>query len=184
MSRFRYLFMYSGGIFLEFASFVVVTVVVGVLINYFVFSITPIKGQSMEPNFHSGNWMILDKMAYLHKTPKRGDVVGLRFPGDPNKEKYIKRVLGLPGDKIVIANGQIFINSKIIKEDYLPSETMTSPDLSISLKDDQYYLIGDNRNNSSDSRIWGPANLNEFIGKTKFVVFPMKDYKFIGTPSY
>lgn len=184
MSRFRYLFLYSGGIFFELASLIVVIVVIGVLLNFFVFSITPINGQSMEPNFHSGDWVLLDKLSYLKSNPKRGDVVGLRFPGDPNGEKYIKRVIAVPKDKIVISAGKIYVNGKELKEDYIPKDVITQPDLTVILKDDQYYLIGDNRPNSSDSRIWGPASKKEFIGKAKFVLFPLSNYKFIGTPGY
>ena len=184
MSKFRYLFLYSSGIFFELASATVVVVVLGVILNYFVFSITPIKGESMEPNFHSGNFAFVDKYTYLRRDPERGDVVGLRFPGDPNKEKYIKRVIGLPGDLIVISNGKIYINSELLKENYLPEDTITEPDLTYQLKDDQYYIIGDNRMNSSDSRIWGPASKKEFIGRVPMVVLPLRDFKFIGAPAY
>ena len=98
MSRWRYLFLYSGGVFFEMASAVVVIVVVGVVLNYFVFSITPIKGESMEPNFHTGDFAFVDKFTYLRHDPERGDVVGLRFPGDPNKEKYMApRKTSVPG---------------------------------------------------------------------------------------
>lgn len=184
VSRFRYMFLYSGGLFFELASLIVVLVVVGVLVNYFLISIIPIRGESMETNFHSGNWVVLNKLTYSKGEVKRGDVVGLKFPGDPNKEKLIKRVIGLPGETIVISQGLIFINSKRLEESYLPETDRTLPDLSLNLKDDQYYLIGDNRNNSSDSRIWGPASKKEFIGKVVFVLFPFGDYKYVDTPSY
>lgn len=184
MSKWRYMFLYSGGIFFEMASVIVIIVVVGVILNYFVFSITPIKGESMEPNFHTGDFAFVDKYSYLRHSPERGDVVGLRFPGDPNQEKYIKRVIGLPGDIISIESGTIYVNSDAIKESYLPKDTVTKPNLTIKLKDDQYYLVGDNRDNSSDSRIWGPASRKQFIGKVRMVVLPLKDFKFIVRPTY
>ncbi|MDO8513592.1 MAG: signal peptidase I [bacterium] len=184
MPRWRYIFLYSGGLFFELASLIVILVVIGVLINYFLFSITPIKGASMEPNFFSGDWTLINKSSYIKNSPKRGDVVGLRFPGDPNSEKYIKRVIGLPKEQLIISGGKIFINSVELKEGYLPKDTFTIPDLSVQLHEDQYFLIGDNRNNSSDSRIWGPASKKEFIGRVIFVIFPFKNYQYISQPSY
>ncbi len=184
MSRFRYLFLYSGGLFLEMASIMIVLVVVGVILNFFVFSITPIKGVSMEPNFHSGDVVFVNKFVYLSGDPKRGDVVGLRFPGDPNKEKYIKRLIGLPGDTILINAGKVYVNAQPLKEGYLPKDMISEPDMSIKIKDDQYFIVGDNRPNSSDSRIWGTASKKDFIGKVKMVVWPLKDFHFLEQPQY
>ncbi len=180
----KYIFLYSSGVFFELARVIVVLVVAGVLINYFFISIIPIKGQSMEPNFHSGDWALINKFRYIKGDPERGEVVGLRFPGDPYKERYIKRIIGLPGEMVTINNDVIYINNRPLEEPYIPEDYTTGPNLSITLKDNQYFLIGDNRENSSDSRIWGPASKEDIIGESTFILFPFRDYKYIGLPVY
>lgn len=184
MARYRYLFMYSGGCFFELAKFTVGIVVLAILIHYFVFTIIPISGESMYPNFHDRDWAAIDKFTYLTSMPQRGDVVAVRFPGDPDNEKYIKRIIGLPGETIAVKEGIVYINEKKLPEIYLPEGIITQPEGSITLQDDEYYLIGDNRLNSSDSRKWGSVTAKEIIGKARFIVFPLSRYQSIYTPTY
>lgn len=175
MSRFRYRFMYSSGCILEMAKVVIGLVIFFVVLHFFVVTILPISGASMEPNFKSGEWILLDKISYFLKEPGRGDAVALRFPGDPKHERYIKRIIGLPGEKIELRSGAIFINGRMFHEAYLPSGQMTEPHSNITnttLGKDEYYLLGDNRYNSNDSRDWGVAKRGDFIGKARYVIFP------------
>jgi signal peptidase I len=176
--------MYSGGCFFELAKVLVGTIVIGILIHFFLFTVIPIKGESMKPNLQSGNWVILDKISYIKGSPLRGDIVGIKFPGDPKKEKYIKRVIGLPGEKVEIKNGKVLINSQVLTELYLPVNSINGADLSVTLKDDEYFLVGDNRINSADSRIWGAVTKRDIIGKARFVFFPFNQTKLISSPYY
>src|SRR5687767_11506006 len=80
------------------------------LTKHFVFDILPIKGSSMHPNFHDKDIVVLNKISYVQGTPKRGDNVVLRFPGDPDHQRYIKRIIGLPGEHVLIKNGKVYIN--------------------------------------------------------------------------
>ncbi len=184
MSRFRSYFIYASGYFLEFAKITFGLLVIGVLIHFFVATIIPIEGESMLPNFSSGDWVILDKLSYNIGKPQRGDVVAVKFPGDPEHERYIKRIIGLPGEALEIKDGAVYINKIKLTEAYIAIEVTTEPNLTIRLKDDEYYLIGDNRFNSSDSRIWGPVTLKELIGKARMIIIPFRHYQTIDQPIY
>lgn len=172
-----------GSIFrLAWVSLVVIAVIV--LIKHFVFDILPISGESMYPNFHHRDVVVFNKIGYVMAEPKRGDNVVLRFPGDPENERYIKRIIGMPGEHIVIQDGRIVINNIILSESYLPATLATYPSIDVTLKDDEYYLIGDNRPVSSDSRIWGPARRSDFIGKAFLIIFPTKRFQAVPEPLY
>ncbi|MBI3495614.1 signal peptidase I [Candidatus Berkelbacteria bacterium] len=142
------------------------------IIHFFVATVFFVEGESMAPNLATNNVLLVNKLAYLASQPGRGDIVVLRFPGDPEKRKFVKRIIGLPGESVAIQNGNVLINGKKIEERYLAIELQTTPDRSVTLGPDEYYLMGDNRRNSSDSRTWGPARRRDLIGRTKFILFP------------
>lgn len=154
------------------------------LTKHFVFDILPIKGASMYPSFHDKDVVILNKISYVTELPKRGDNVVLRFPGDPEHQRYIKRLIGLPGETVTIRDGKVFINGQELYEPYLPQEVTTYPASETTLRDDEYYLIGDNRDNSSDSRIWGSARRSDFIGKAFFIIYPISRFEPVTQPVY
>jgi signal peptidase I len=155
-----------------------------VLIKHFVFDILPIKGLSMYPNFYDKDIVVLNKISYVTALPQRGDDVVLRFPGDPDHQRYIKRLIGLPGEHLVIRDGKIFINNNQLFESYIDTSVSTYPATDITLKSDEYYLIGDNRDNSSDSRIWGTARRTDFIGKAFFILYPVNRFQAVPEPVY
>lgn len=159
-------------------------IVLVALAKHFIFDIMPVSGLSMYPNFHNRDVIVLNKISYNLVPPQRGDVIVLRFPGDPNHERYIKRLIGLPGEKVTILNGKILINEIPLRETYIPSSIMTSPDIEVTLKGDDYYLLGDNRPVSSDSRIWGPAKKNDFVGKTFAIIWPRSNAGTTPIPAY
>lgn len=151
------------------------------LFHFFIATIFVIDGSSMESNFHTGQIVLVNKIAFLTSEPRRGDVVVLRFPGDPVHSKYIKRIVALPGEKVEIKNGAIYINGGILKEAYLGSEAYTPTD-NIKVKvlgASEYFLTGDNRTGSSDSRIWGPARKEDLIGRTRFILYPFSNFGYI-----
>jgi len=141
-------------------------------IRIFLFEPFFVKGSSMEPNYYSFDYLIVDKISYQFTEPKRGDVVVFHPPFD-NKVYYIKRIIGLPGERVVIKDSKIFIYSKEnpqgkeLKEPYL-QEHYTSGNKDITLNEKEYFVLGDNREVSSDSRSWGPVKRERIIGKVIF----------------
>ena len=165
---------YSSGCLFELTKGIIVLIVIGTLVHFYFATISIVEGQSMEPNFHTGEFMIADRWHYTIGSPQRGDPVILRFPGDPEHTKYIKRVVGLPGETVEIRNGLIYVNGEKLPEPYLPPGIYTSPDLKKELQGDDYFLLGDNRANSSDSRVWGICPKRDIIGKAYFIFWPLQ----------
>jgi signal peptidase I len=135
-----------------------------------------VDGFSMEPTLHSGQFVIVNKMAYRLGEPERGDVIVFRYPYDPQQE-YIKRVIGLPGDHVVIENGMVYVNGQVLNEPYIAAapiyqNNVTVPELSL-------FVLGDNRNNSSDSHNWGTVPMEYVIGKALLVYWPPTDWGLI-----
>lgn len=165
--------LYGGGLFFDVAKWLVIFVIVLILINTFWYSIFVVDGISMEPNFKSGELALMDKTFFRGDTnPNRGDAVVVQYPGDPEQHRYIKRVVGLPGENLKITNSIVYINGKKLNERYIPVGTITDPDGNWQLNSEQYFLMGDNRPNSNDSRVFGPVEKRFFIGKTIAILFP------------
>lgn len=164
---------YGTGCLYELTKWLVVVVIVVLMINFFVATVFIVDGASMEPNFHTGEAVIADRWQYLFGTPERGDAVTLKFPGDPDHKKYIKRVIGLPGETVEIKNNSILINGNLLDESYLAPGTLTLPEMSKNLGPDDYFLLGDNRTNSSDSRIWGAAPRRDLVARASFIIWPL-----------
>ena len=132
-----------------------------------------IDGSSMEPNLHDGQYIIINKLIYQLREPVRGDVVVFQYPHDPSRD-FIKRVIGLPGDEIVIEQGQISINGTTIDEPYIPQLGVYSG--AWQLQDGEYFVLGDNRNNSSDSHNWGTLPGENIIGRAWVIYWPFQDW--------
>lgn len=166
--------IYTTGCLFELTKWIAFLVVFFGLIHFFVATIFIVDGISMEPNFHTGEYVIADRWHYVFGEPQRGDSVILKFPGDPEHKKYIKRIVGLPGDKVQVYNGSIYINGQKLMESYIPEDVETDADRTVNetLKEDEYFVSGDNRPNSNDSRAWGAAPKRFLIGKAWFKVFP------------
>lgn len=179
---------YAGGCLFELARGVMLAAVVLVLLHLFVATIFVINGVSMEPNFHSGEVILVDRVSYLTGTPARGDVAVLKFPGDPDHKKYIKRIVGLPGETIDLKDDAIYINDERLIELYLPKHQatpiMVPGKTHWQLGSDDYFLVGDNRANSNDSRTWDQAEQRFFVGKAIFVLWPKADSGFIPNVYY
>ena len=123
----------------------------------------------MEPSLHNGEFVVVNRLAYRWLEPKRGDVVVFYFPLDPSR-RFIKRIIGLPGDKVAIRDGQVFVNDLPIEEPYIASSTQYRGEWEINPY--EVFVLGDNRNNSSDSHRWGPLPMDEVIGKAVLVYWP------------
>jgi signal peptidase I len=173
-SLFQRLFYATGCVF-ELARGVIIFAVLLALINVFVGTVNVVNGSSMESNFHNGQYVVIDKITYLLRSPKRGEVVVLKFPGDPDHTRYIKRVIGLPGETLRITDSQVYINDKPINEPYIDEGNRTEPDMEIKLGPNEYFMMGDNRENSNDSRAFKSVERRFIIGLAYVVIFPTRD---------
>lgn len=127
----------------------------------------------MEPNYVDGNVLLVNKLAYIADTPQRGDVIAMYFPGEPEK-RFIKRVIGLPGETVKISDGKVYVNGKLQVEPYLALELITTPEMERNLVAGEYFAFGDNRAASSDSRAWGPVPRSFIVGKAMTKMFSLK----------
>lgn len=166
----------------EVAEVVIVSVVSIFIVYGFIAKPYVVEGKSMEPNFQDGNYLIVDEITYRFREPARGEVIVFRNPGN-EKEFYIKRIIGLPSETVDvdIKENAVKIDGKILSQDYLPQDTpfcssAQSPscrNVSFRLRNDQYFVMGDNRPQSYDSRSWGPLKRNEIVGEVRLRFWPL-----------
>ena len=138
-----------------------------------------VDGASMEPTLQSGEFVIVNKLAYWFGEPTIGDVIVFHFPRDPDQE-YIKRIIGLPGDQVEIKDGEVFVNGQVLSEDYIAASPVY--DVVSDVPEDSLFVLGDNRNNSSDSHNWGSVPLDYIIGKATFVYWPPTEWGVVEQP--
>lgn len=173
--------------FIEALKIFILVVAIVIPIRYFLFQPFFVSGASMEPNFHSGEYLLLDEISYRFRDPLRGEVVVFKYPQDPSLF-FIKRVVGLPGETIEISNGEIkiyndqFPQGKILDEPYINGKT--DGDLRISLKNDEYFVLGDNRYRSSDSRNWGPVSRDNIVGRAWIAISISNGFEVLNAPAY
>jgi len=172
----------------ETVKIVLVALVIVVPIRYLIFQPFFVRGQSMEPNFENGDYLIIDEITYRLRSPERGEVIVFKYPNDTS-QRYIKRIIGLPGETIMIENGKIEITGKegikILNEsDYLSENTFTAGNVSITLGENEYFVLGDNRPSSSDSRRWGILPEEDIIGRVVLRAFPFAALAKFEIPTY
>ena len=173
----------------DFIKIFVIAVAIIVPIRWFLFQPFVVTGDSMKPNFHDGNYLVIDELSYRLREPARGEVVVLRAPNSPN-EFFIKRVVGLPGERIVVEDGHVRIYSEehpegaVLQESYLPNNNLTYGNVDTLLRKDEYFVLGYNRLSSSDSRFWGTLRRSEIIGPALLRVFPVSEFTIFPTPQY
>lgn len=175
---------------LDVAKMVVISLVIIIPVRYFLVQPFYVKGASMEPNFHEHEYLMVDEISYRLHEPKRGDVIVFRYPKDP-QEYYIKRVIGLPGETVSIKDGFVYITdtsgaTSKIEESYLPNyvATVAISEEAVKLGVDEYFVLGDNRNGSKDSRSFGPVKKGFFIGRVFFRGWPVEQLGLINTGAY
>lgn len=173
----------------EVSKIIIIALLIVVPIRYFLFQPFIVRGASMEPNFHSGDYLIIDEISYRFRQPQRGEVIVFRFPQAPS-QRYIKRIIGLPGETIEIRKGQVFVSkgdedAQLLDESFyfsVPPATPGNP--VITLKENEYFVLGDNRSFSSDSRHWGSLPENYIIGRAFFRAWPPTTIAKIIVPIY
>jgi signal peptidase I len=150
---------------------IVPAIVIALLIHVFLAQATRVYGQSMEPNLHTNERLVIEKVSYRLSAPQRGDVVVLRDPGG-SPELLIKRVVGLPGERVMVTDGRVYIDGGVLDEPYLSQPTRDDgrtwvvPPLHV-------FVMGDNRSASRDSRSFGPVQMEEIIGHALFRYWPI-----------
>jgi signal peptidase I len=140
-----------------------------------------VESISMQPTLYAGNFVLVNRLAYRIGKPSRGDIIIFRYPPDPTQVPYIKRVIGLPGDTIHITDGKVYINGDLLVEPYLVTTTNRGGDWTVPAN--SLFVMGDNRNNSSDSRSWGFVPLQNVIGKAEVVYWPPQKWGLLSFPT-
>jgi len=134
-----------------------------------------IESISMQPTLYDGDLVLVNRLAYQIGEPKRGDVIVFHYPVEPEREPYIKRVIGLPGDRITISNEQVIINSTLIEEDYIQAEPSYQGEWIVP--EGELFVLGDNRNRSSDSHQWGMVPIENVMGRADVVYYPIQHWQ-------
>lgn len=183
------MFKRLGTFFLDV--FEVIVFAIGIFFFIYLLVMRPhkIDGQSMMPNFPNNEYLLTEKVTYYTRNPERGDVV-VFTPPVSNLDEYIKRVIGLPGEKIMIKNGRVYINYQLINEPYLDSNLYTSAGTFLKegeeylIPEGEYIVLGDNRANSSDSRYWGPITKKSMSGRAWVIYWPANLAGSVQKPNY
>jgi len=176
------------GLLKDLFTLALLIVVVVIPIRVFVISPCIVDGESMHPTFENLDYLIVDELIYNFKSPTRGDVIVFRYPDNPSLF-YIKRIIGLPGETVSINRGVVTVTTVegkdlTLTEPYIVNEDATYTK-NVSLNSGEYFVMGDNRPNSSDSRVWGPLPKKDVIGRVDLRLLPLKKSEFFpGTVSY
>lgn len=183
------MFKRLGAFFLDVIEVIVFAVGIFFFVYLLIMRPHKIKGQSMDPNFPDKEYLLTEKVSYYLHSPARGDVVVFKPPNSEDDE-FIKRIVGLPEDEIMVNNGRVYINNKILDEKYLSSSLYTSgggfleDGANFTVPEGTYFVMGDNRPHSSDSRSWGPITKDKITGRAWVIYWPMNLSGVVPKPSY
>jgi len=164
----------------EFAKIVLISLAIVLPVRLFIAQPFIVRGASMEPNFEDGQYLIIDELSYILRNPERGEVIVFRYPQDPS-QFFIKRIIGLPGETVSIQEGIVTITTATdsdsfeLNEVYLPSHLVTAPNSRVTLGESEYFVMGDNRLESSDSRRWGALEEDFLIGRAFLRLWPVTE---------
>lgn len=174
---------------LETVELAFVAVITVLIIRTFLIQPFLVNGASMEPNFSNGDYLLVDELSYRLREPARGEVVVFRYP-ENDTVFYIKRIIGLPGERLTVKDGKITVfndansNGLLLQENYLGLDNRTSGDIDVTLSNDQYFVMGDNRLYSFDSRSWGPLSDDYILGIVRLNLWPPTSIRAITSPTY
>ena len=167
----------------EYVESIVTAVVLALIIITFIAQSFLVQGSSMEPGLHNGQRLLVEKLSYRFRPPKRGEIVVFRYPLDPRR-KFIKRIIGIPGDEIFIKDRRVYLNGLPLEENYINGPTYGTYGPTI-VPPDSYFVLGDNRNNSDDSRFpdVGFVPRKNIVGRALFVYWPVFQARVIRQPA-
>lgn len=150
----------------------ILSLLLAFIVIFFLYQPVQVEGTSMEPRLTHRERIFINKFAYHFEPIERGDIVVFRYPKDTSKS-YIKRVVGLPGEWVSVTKGQVFVNGKPLTEPYLPGTFVDAGSYPpVHIGADEYYVLGDHRESSNDSRVWGTVNREHIYGKAVFIYWP------------
>jgi signal peptidase I len=164
----------------EWAKTIVIALIIALPIRFFIAEPFIVSGASMDPAFASNQFLIVDRLTYRFEKPQRGDVVIFKYPNNPSVY-YIKRVIGLPAETVTMKDGIVNIINKenpngfVLNETYIDPNHASHDDLTIHLGAEQYFVMGDNRAQSSDSRVWGPLDNRLIVGRPIVRLLPINE---------
>jgi signal peptidase I len=175
----------------ELVKVVAISLAIIIPVRYFLIQPFYVKGASMEPSFYDKEYLIIDEISYRFNTPERGDIIVFRYPRNP-EEYFIKRIIGLPGEKVEIQDGSVYVYNKEnplglkLEEPYLAADqkTYSLSEEPIALSDSEYYVLGDNRNASKDSRSFGPVDKKLITGRVLLRGWPFNRVDVFSAPQY
>ena len=172
-------------ILLDFFEIVFTGTAIFLVVYFFVGQLLEVTGESMYPTFHDKEQILAEKVSVKFKKLERGEIVIFKQP-EKTERLLIKRVIGLPGEKIKVEDGNVYVNGQMLSEPYLPSGTYTNVDKTIQegieyqIPYNAYIFMGDNREKSTDSRNWGAVDQNLVLGRGILVYYPLNRSRFIG----
>jgi len=167
----------------EWSKVIIIAILISLPIRYFIAEPFIVNGASMDPTFSTGQFLIVDRLSYRFEKPQRGDVIIFQYPGDPSVY-YIKRIIGLPGETVNIKDGAVTVTEKTgsssasstpsttLAEPYIEADHASHDNSQITLTNTQYFVMGDNRSQSSDSRVWGPLESHFITGRPLIRLLP------------
>lgn len=155
---------------------IIAAAIIAFLIKAFLFDIIQVSGRSMIPTLHNNDRIAVEKISLYRHSFKRGQII-IFDSGKKEQSIYIKRLIGLPGDKVEISNGLVYVNDELLKEDYLKPGTYTDIDLKLTVPEGKVFVLGDNREVSEDSRYLGPIDISKLKGRAIFRIYPFNDMK-------
>ena len=167
----------KGGLW-EFVRSIIIALLIVIPIRAWVAQPFIVQGNSMVPNFHHGEYLIIDELSYFFRQPQRGEVIVFRYPLDP-RQFFIKRVVGLPGERVEIKDGKVLVKKADgtenvwLEESYLSDSVKTEGVTVLVLGRGDYFVLGDNRTQSSDGRAWGALPRHLIVGRAVFRAWPV-----------
>lgn len=184
----------AGSAFLDLVETIVIGFTLFLIVYLFFAQPHQVNGQSMVPNFQNGEYLLTDKISYRFGTPKRGDVIVFHAPDSANCPEgtgcdFIKRVIALPGEQVEVKENAIYVNNVKLEENYIPDTFPIQPGAYtqgrvVTLGPDEYFVSGDNRPYSSDSRAWGPLPKENIVGRVFFAYWPLSTLGLIEHAEY
>ena len=177
-----------GTFIYSFIETVVIALVIAVVLYLFIMTPHEVLGNSMHPTYKNGEYLMANKLTYRFGEPKRGDVIIFKYS---DTQDFIKRIIGIPGDTIMVKDGKVYVNGQQLDEsNYLEDTVYTSggdylaEGQTITIQDNEYFVLGDNRPHSSDSRTFGPISGNQIKGKAWIVYLPISEFRIVTHENY
>lgn len=173
----------------DFLKIFIIALAIIIPIRFYLFQPFIVTGQSMLPNFKDGQYLIIDEISYRFTDPQRGEVAVIKSPSD-SSQFFIKRIIGLPEETIDISGGRVTIKNSqkplgfVLDEEYLSDELQTYGNITVTLSNNEFFVLGDNRIASSDSRVFGPILREKIVGRVFIRAFPISDFDKFSAPAY